>query len=46
MTLEADLACLRQLPLFRALPPHRLKLVALMGEKLHFDAGTQIIAEG
>lgn len=46
MTLEADISCLRQLPLFRALPPPRLKLVALMGEKLHFEAGTQIVAEG
>jgi CRP-like cAMP-binding protein len=46
MTLEADLACLRQLPLFRTLPQPRLKLVALMGEKLHFEAGMQIIAEG
>jgi CRP-like cAMP-binding protein len=46
MTLETDISCLRQLPLFRALPLPRLKLVALMGEKLHFDAGTQIIAEG
>lgn len=46
MTLEADISCLRQLPVFRALPPPRLKLVALMGEKLHFDAGALIIAEG
>ncbi|KPF71084.1 hypothetical protein IP69_07055 [Bosea sp. AAP35] len=46
MTLEADLSCLRQLPVFAALPVPRLKLVALMGEKLHFDAGTLIIAEG
>lgn len=46
MTLETDIACLRQLPLFRSLPSPRLKLVALMGERLNFDAGTQIIAEG
>lgn len=46
MTLEKDIACLRQLPLFRTLPAPRLKLVALMGEKLHFDAGTRIVEEG
>lgn len=46
MTLEADMSCLRQLPLFRTLPAPRLKLVALMGEKLHFDAGAVIIEEG
>ena len=46
MTLEADIASLGRLPLFRSLPPPRLKLVALMGEKLHFDAGTQIVEEG
>ncbi|AMJ61877.1 cyclic nucleotide-binding domain-containing protein [Bosea sp. PAMC 26642] len=46
MTLETDIGCLKQFPLFRSLPGPRLKLVALMGEKLHFDAGTMIIAEG
>jgi CRP/FNR family cyclic AMP-dependent transcriptional regulator len=46
MTLESDISCLRQIPLFRSLPPPRLKLVALMGEKLHFAAGDQIVAEG
>ena len=46
MTLETDISCLRQVPLFRSLPLPRLKLVALMGEKLRFDPGTQIIAEG
>lgn len=46
MTLETDITCLRRVPLFQSLPAPRLKLVALMGERLHFDAGTQIIAEG
>ncbi|PZO01801.1 MAG: hypothetical protein DCF30_06520 [Hyphomicrobiales bacterium] len=46
MTLEADIACLGRLPLFRSLPPPRLKLVALMGEKLRFEAGAQIVEEG
>ena len=46
MTLETDIAHLRRLPLFQSLPAPRLKRVALMGEKLHFAAGTLIIAEG
>ena len=46
MTLEADISCLRQLPLFRTLPQPRLKLVALMGEKLHFEPGATIFEEG
>lgn len=46
MTLETDIGCLKRLPLFQSLSGPRLKLVALMGEKLHFEAGVQIIAEG
>lgn len=46
MTLESDIACLRCIPLFRSLPAPRLKLVALMGERLHFEPGTVIIREG
>jgi CRP-like cAMP-binding protein len=46
MTIEDDMVCLKQIPLFRALPAARLKLVALMGEKLQFAAGDRIIAEG
>ncbi len=46
MTLESDLVCLRGIPLFRSLPAPRLKLVALMGERLQFEAGAVIIEEG
>lgn len=46
MTLETDIGCLKRLPLFDSLPAPRLKLVALMGEKLSFAADTQIIAAG
>jgi CRP-like cAMP-binding protein len=46
MTIEDDMACLKQFPLFRALPKARLKLVALMGEKLQFKGGDRIIEEG
>ncbi len=45
MTLETDIACLRALPLFREMPPSRLKLVALMGERLRFPAGSGIISD-
>ena len=46
MTLETDIGCLKRLPLFHSLSGPRLKLVALMGEKLRFEAGTRFIAEG
>jgi CRP-like cAMP-binding protein len=46
MTLEADITCLRELPLFQTMPSSRLKLVALMSEKLYFEAGTPMIEEG
>lgn len=46
MTLETDISCLGQLALFRSLPPPRLKLVALMGERLKFAPGTTIISRG
>jgi CRP-like cAMP-binding protein len=45
MTLETDIACLRELPLFRELPSSRLKLVALMGERLRFPAGSIIVSD-
>lgn len=45
MTLETDIACLRELPLFRELPASRLKLVALMGERLRFPAGDTIVSD-
>ncbi|MCU4178287.1 Crp/Fnr family transcriptional regulator [Bosea sp. BH3] len=45
MTLETDLVCLKSLPLFQGMPAPRLKLVALMGERLHFEPGETIISE-
>jgi CRP-like cAMP-binding protein len=46
MSLETDISCLRRLALFGTLPPPRLKLVALMGQKLAFAAGERIIHAG
>lgn len=43
MSLETDLGCLRCLPLFQDMPASRLKLVALMGERLQFEPGAVLI---
>jgi CRP-like cAMP-binding protein len=45
MTLENDIGCLRALPLFKDLPASRLKLVALMGERLRFPAGNAMVGD-
>ena len=45
MTLENDIGCLKALPLFQNLPASRLKLVALMGERLRFSTGTALMRE-
>lgn len=45
MTLENDIGCLKALPLFQNLPASRLKLVALMGERLRFSGGTAIMRD-
>lgn len=45
MTLETDIACLRGLQLFQEMPASRLKLVALMGERLRFPAGSTIVQD-
>ena len=44
MSLENDIGCLRSLPLFRDMPASRLKLVALMGERLQFEPGAVLIS--
>ncbi len=46
MTLESDISCLKSIPLFRSLPGPRLKLLALMGERLYFRPGSVISEEG
>lgn len=45
MTLENDIGCLKSLPLFRDLPTSRLKLLALMGERLRFVPGTVLVSD-
>ncbi|MCA0421515.1 MAG: cyclic nucleotide-binding domain-containing protein [Proteobacteria bacterium] len=44
MSLETDLGCLRGVPLFQGMPASRLKLVALMGERLQFEPGDILIS--
>lgn len=44
MSLENDIGCLRGLPLFQDMPASRLKLVALMGERLQFEPGAVLIS--
>lgn len=45
MTLETDIGCLKSLPLFREMPTSRLKLLALMGERLRFAPGTVLVGD-
>lgn len=45
MTLETDMGCLKALPLFKDMPASRLKLVALMGERLSFPAGAALVRD-
>lgn len=44
MSLETDIGCLRCMPLFQDMPASRLKLVALMGERLQFEPGDILIS--
>ncbi len=44
MSLETDIGCLRCMPLFQDMPASRLKLVALMGERLQFAPGDILIS--
>ncbi|MBN9453119.1 MAG: cyclic nucleotide-binding domain-containing protein [Bosea sp.] len=44
MSLETDIGCLRCIPLFQDMPASRLKLVALMGERLQFEPGAVLIS--
>lgn len=44
MSLETDIGCLHCMPLFQDMPASRLKLVALMGERLQFEPGAILIS--
>ena len=46
MTLESDVGCLQTIRIFRNVDPARLKLVALMSERIQYDPGDHIFHEG
>ncbi len=46
MSLDADLAALRKIPLFRGVDDQKLRLLAFMSERTLFDAGEDLMVEG
>lgn len=46
MTLDTEVASLRQVPLFRDVEPSRLKLLAFTSERTHFEAGQRFFSQG
>ncbi|KQP60999.1 cyclic nucleotide-binding protein [Methylobacterium sp. Leaf399] len=46
MTLDTEVLSLRQVPIFREVEPSRLKLLAFTSERVHFDAGQRLFAQG
>ncbi len=46
MTLDTEVASLRQVPLFREVEPARLKLLAFTSERVHFEAAQPVFAQG
>lgn len=46
MTLDTEVSSLRQVPLFREVEPSRLKLLAFTSERVHFEAGQELFAQG
>lgn len=46
MTLDTEVSSLRQVPLFREVEPSRLKLLAFTSERVHFEAGQALFAQG
>jgi CRP-like cAMP-binding protein len=46
MTIESDVGCLKSIGMFRNSDPARLKLIALMSERMQFAAGDRILRQG
>lgn len=46
MTIDSDIGCLKTFEMFHNVDPSRLKLVALMGERLNFKPGEMLIHAG
>lgn len=46
MSLDADTAALRKVPLFRGVDDQKLRLLAFMSERMEFDEGENLVEEG
>jgi CRP-like cAMP-binding protein len=46
MTLDAEVQSLRQVPMFKAIDPSRLKLLAFTSERIHYRAGQHFFDQG
>lgn len=46
MTLETEVQCLRQVPMFRDIDPARLKLLAFTSEQVQFADGQRFFSQG
>ncbi|WP_420394528.1 cyclic nucleotide-binding domain-containing protein [Acuticoccus sp.] len=46
MSIEADAAVLRKLPLFRGVDDQKLRLLAFMSERVRFEGGESLVEEG
>lgn len=46
MTIETEVAALRQVPMFREIEPARLKLLAFTSERVRFSAGQKFFQQG
>lgn len=46
MSIDCDTLSLKNLSIFSSLDAKRLKLVAMMGERLHYAAGQKIVSQG
>lgn len=46
MSLDADTAALRKVPLFRGIDDSKLRLLAFMSERVRFEAGEDLVKEG
>lgn len=46
MSLDADVAALRKIPLFRGIDDSKLRLLAFMSERVRFETGEALMEEG
>jgi CRP-like cAMP-binding protein len=46
MTLDSDLRCLQRLPMLKEIEPKKLKLIALVAERVEFAAGEYLYRTG